>query len=102
MAVFSQIWSGGQKMAESADKTGMQILAIAQQGLQQAESQVDKAAQGVAQASMNGATSHAPSDTVSLSDQMVSLMSANNQYDASLGLAQTAKEMEKQTLNLLA
>ena len=80
----------------------MQILAIAQQGLQQAESQVDKAAQGVAQASMNGATSHAPSDTVSLSDQMVSLMSANNQYDTSLGLAQTAKEMEKQTLNLLA
>jgi flagellar basal body rod protein FlgC len=102
MAVFSQIWSGGQKMPKAADKTGMQILAIAQQGLQQAQNQVNKAAQGIAQTSMNGATPQASSDTVSLSDQMVSLMSASNQYDASLGLAQTAKEMEKQTLNLLA
>jgi hypothetical protein len=33
---------------------------------------------------------------------MVSLMNGKNQFDADLGLAKTANEMTKQTLNLLA
>ena len=102
MAVFSQIWKGGQKREGVADKTGMQILAIAQQGLQQAQSQVDKAAQGIAQTSMNTATDQTSADTVSLSDQMVSLMTARSQFEADLGLAHTADEMQKQTLKVLA
>jgi len=88
-------------MPGSADKTGMQILAIAQQGLQQAQGQADKAAQGIARTGMDTA-GQPPADTVSLSDQMVSLMTARNQFAADLGLAHTADEMQKQTLDLLA
>ena len=88
-------------MPRAADKTGMQILAAAQQGLQQAQTQVDKAAQGIAQTGMDAA-GQPPADTVSLSDQMVSLLTARNQFEAGLGLAHTANEMQKQTLNLLA
>jgi flagellar basal body rod protein FlgC len=33
---------------------------------------------------------------------MVSLLSAKNQYEANLGVAHTANEMQKATLNLLA
>jgi hypothetical protein len=104
MAVFSQSRGAIQKSAVAADKTGMQILAIAQQGLQQAQSQVEKAAQGIARTGLEAAPDQAPApaDTINLSDQMVSLMSARNQFKTDLTLAHTADEMQKQTLDLLA
>jgi hypothetical protein len=79
----------------------MQILATAQQGLHQAQGQVDKAAQGIAQTSLDVA-GPPPADTVSLSDQMISLMTARNQFEADLGLAHTADTLQKDTLKILA
>jgi len=78
----------------------MDILGIAQQGLQQAQGQVEKSAARIAQVSLNAAPSQP--DSVSLSDQVVALMSGANQFQADLGLARTANEMQKQTLDLLA
>jgi len=77
----------------------MDILGIAQVGLNQAQGQVEKTAQRIAGV---GALSQVPGDSVSLSDDMVSLMTGKNQFEADLGLAKTADEMTKQTLNLLA
>jgi hypothetical protein len=79
----------------------MDILGIAQQGLSQAQGQFTQAAQRIASVGA-GADTQAPTDTVSLSDNMVQLLSAKNQFDANLDVAQTAKEMEKKTLDLLA
>jgi hypothetical protein len=56
----------------------------------------------VAQGGLNTDPSQTPDDSVSLSDNAVSLMSASNLYDADLGVAHAAKEMEKATLSLLA
>jgi hypothetical protein len=84
----------------------MDILGIAQQGLPQAQGQFDKAAQRIAlvgqnQAGRNTGQSQTPDDSVSLSDAAVSLLGARNQYQADLGVAHTANEMEKATLVLL-
>jgi len=80
----------------------MDFLGIAQQGLQQAQGQFDITAQRVAQGGLNTDPSQTPDDSVSLSDNAVSLMSASNLYDADLGVAHSAKEMEKATLSFLA
>ena len=76
----------------------MDILGIAQQGLQQAQGQFDRAAQSVTQASL---PSQSPSDSVSLSDAAVSLLSARNQYQTEVGVAHVADQMDQATLNLL-
>jgi len=79
----------------------MDILGIAQQGLHQAQGQFDKAAQHVVQAGLNAALSQTSTDSVSLSDAAVSLLSAQSQFETDLGVAHTGKEMEKATLSLL-
>jgi hypothetical protein len=79
----------------------MDILGIAQQGLQQAETQFNRSAQQIAQTSLNTGPPP-PDDSVSLSDNAVSLLSATNQYETVVGVAHTATEMQQQTLSLLA
>jgi hypothetical protein len=80
----------------------MDILGIAQQGLQQAETQFNRSAQQVAQTSLNTGPPQPTDDSVSLSDNAVSLLSATNQYETAVGVAHTATEMQQQTLSLLA
>ena len=80
----------------------MDILGIAQQGLNQAEGQFNQAAQRVSQTSLNTGGSQPSGDSVSLSDAAVSLMSSANQYETQVAVAQTANEMEQSTLSLLA
>lgn len=80
----------------------MDILGIAQQGLQQAQGQFAKTAQRIAQVGLNtGQSSQAPADSVSLSDEAVALLGAKNQFDTDIKLAQTANEMDKATLDLI-
>jgi Asp/Glu/hydantoin racemase len=77
----------------------MDISAIASAGLDVAQSRLDKAATGIASASISSA---APvGDTVSLSQQAVSLLSAGNEFKTDLQLARVADAMHKSTLNLL-
>jgi hypothetical protein len=83
----------------------MDILGIAQQGLQKAQGQFDKAAQQVVNTGLNSglssAGSQSPVDSVSLSDAAVSMMSSKTQFESDLGVAHTGKEMEKATMSLL-
>jgi hypothetical protein len=85
-----------------ADESGMDILGIAQQGLQQADAQFNQSAQRIAQTSLNSGPPQPPDDSVSLSDNAVSLMSATNQYETVVGVAHTASELQQETLSLLA
>ena len=76
----------------------MDLLGIAQQGLQTAQVQFDQSARNVVAAGLPDQT---PSDSVSLSDAAVSLLSSKNQYQSDLKLAHVADEMTQATLNLL-
>ena len=80
----------------------MELLGIALQGLQQAQGQLENTAQRIARTGMETAPPEAPGDSVDLSGDMVSLLSARNQFAANLAVAHTVDEMQKQTLNLLA
>ena len=80
----------------------MDILGIAQQGLQQAQGQFDQTARQIAQTSLNTSPSQTPADSLSLSDEAVSLISVKNQYETNLDVAHVADEMQQATLNLLA
>ena len=80
----------------------MDLLGIAQQGLLQAQDQFDRAGQRVTQASLQTNPSEPPADSVSLSDAMVSLLSASNHFETQVALAHAADDLEKATLNLLA
>jgi hypothetical protein len=80
---------------------GMQICAIALQGLNQAQAQVEQA--GGRLASIGSNTSQGtPVDTASLSDAAVSLLSGKNEFAANIQLLKVADEMQAQTVNLLA
>jgi hypothetical protein len=80
----------------------MDILGIVQQGLQQADTQFNRSAQQIAQTSLNTGPPQPPDDSVSLSDNAVSLLSATNQYDAVVSVAHTVTEMQQETMSLLA
>ncbi len=80
----------------------MDLLGIAQQGLQKAQGQFDQSAQRIAQSGLNTGQSQTPSDSVNLSDAAVSLLGAQNQYEANLGVAHVADQMQKAAINLLA
>jgi flagellar hook protein FlgE len=79
----------------------MDLSAIALQGLQQADAQLNAAATKIASF---GAPSSggAGLDTVDLSAEMVALMSARNQSAANLATLNTASEIEKNIIDLLA
>jgi hypothetical protein len=76
----------------------MELLEAAQPWLMQAQQQFDQAATGVTRASLPTQT---PSDSVSLSDAAVSLLTAKNQYQIDLSVAHVAGEMDQGALNLL-
>jgi len=80
----------------------MDILGIALQGLQQADGRFDQAAQNMTQTTLSTGESQSPTDSLSLSDAAVSLMTAANQYDTQVAVAHTAGEMQQATLSLLA
>jgi len=77
----------------------MDISAIALQGLDQASAQLDTAASRIASA---GASSPdgASLDTVSLSQEMVALMSAKTLFSANLSTLTTAEQIQKSTIDM--
>jgi hypothetical protein len=87
-----------QSPAHCADTKRMDISAIALQGLQQAETQLENAATVIASA---GANSASP-DAVDLTVEMTALMSARNQSAVNLSVLKTADEMQKATIDLMA
>ena len=77
----------------------MEILGIAQQGLQQSQKQVEKAAQRIASAGLS-TTDPPAADT--FTDDVVSLISAKNGFEANLRLVHVADDMQKHALDILA
>jgi flagellar hook protein FlgE len=83
------------------DSKHMDPSAIALQGLQQAEVQLETAASAIAS---GGSTSANGSnlDVVDLSAEMVALMSAQTSFSANLATLKTADQMQKNLIDLTA
>jgi flagellar hook protein FlgE len=79
----------------------MDPSAIALQGLQQAEFQLNTAAAGIASAGADS-SSGGNVDVVDLSTEMVALISARILYDANLATLKTADQVEQNLVNLTA
>ena len=79
----------------------MDLPAIALQGLEQADAQLEKAASRIASAaalSPDGSNV----DTVDLSAEMVALLSAKNQFSVEVATLKVAGEVQKNEVNLIA
>jgi len=79
----------------------MDPSAIALQGLQQAEVQLETAASRIASAG-SASPDGANLDVVDLSAEMVALMSAQNQFEANLSTLKTADQMQKMLVDIKA
>jgi len=77
----------------------MDILSTPLQGLSRAEASFDRAAQNVSK-SFTAAPQN-PQDQVSLSDSMVSLLNAKNDYEANLKSLKVSDEMTTKLLDIL-
>lgn len=83
-----------------ADKEGVDISAIALQGLEQAESQFALAASQLSSAGI--APSAGAGDTVDLSEAAVALISAKDDYASNVATMKIADDMVRETISLLA
>ena len=85
----------------SADRWRMDLSAIALQGLQQADVQLETAAAKIAS---SGASSPdgANLDSVDLSAEVVALMSAKNQFSVNLSTLKTGDEIQKSLIDMMA
>ncbi|HTW58324.1 MAG TPA: flagellar basal body rod C-terminal domain-containing protein [Terriglobales bacterium] len=79
----------------------MAASSIALQGVEQADSQLDAAASQIVQAG-SASTSGGGQDVVSLSEEMVALMSAQNQFALSADVLQAAEETQQSRLDVIA
>ena len=84
-----------------ADRAGMNISAIALQGLQQANDQLNSAANEIASPGAVSPTG-ANTDTVDLSAAVVALLSGKNNFEANLGTMKVADEVQQATIDLIA
>jgi len=79
----------------------MDLSAIALQGLQQAEINLDKAATRIASFGADSGDG-ANVDTVDLSAEMVALMSAKNEFSVNLKTLETANEVQQSLIDVIA
>lgn len=79
----------------------MDLAAIALQGIDQAQTQLEGAAAGIASAATLSPDS-ATADTVSLSTEVVALLSAKNAFSANLATLKVADQIQKNVVDLLA
>jgi hypothetical protein len=83
----------------SADGSDMDISAIAIQGIDQAQAQLENVATTLANAASNNGGNL---DVVDLSAEVVALMSAKVDFSANLAVAKTASQIDQQVTNLIA
>ncbi len=79
----------------------MDLSAIALQGLEQGQAQLEQAATRLARAGAESPDG-ASLDTVDLSAEIVALMSAKTQFSANLSTLKTADQIQKNVLDLMA
>jgi hypothetical protein len=83
-----------------ADRRDVDISAIALQGLEQAQVQLQTAATRLASAGLSSDGYNL--DSVDLSAGIVALMSAKNNFSVNASLLKTADEIQKTAINLMA
>jgi len=94
---------GLKSTTNPADSKEMDLSAIAIQGLQQADAQLETAAAGIASAaSPDGSNDGTNLDVVDLSSEMVALMAAKNEFLVNLTTLKTADDIQKSVIDLTA
>ena len=83
-----------------ADKEGVDLSAIALQGLERSQDRLDQAPSQIAAAGLPPVDS--TGDTVNLSQAAVALLSAKNDFAANLKILKTAGKMGRVAIDLLA
>lgn len=91
--------AGLKLQPRNADIHPMDPSAIALQGLQQANIQLEAAAVRIASAS-GDSTDSGPVDVVSLSAEMVALMSARTQFDANVATLKAVDQMQRNLVDV--
>ena len=81
------------------DDLHMDPSAIALQGLQQADAQLERAASAIAHVGVTSPDG-VPVDIVDLSAELVELMSAQNLFEANLATIKTDNQMQKALIDL--
>jgi flagellar basal body rod protein FlgG len=71
------------------------------QGMQQAESQFNKAAQNIAQWPSSSSSSSTPQDTVDLSAQAIALIQSKNSFEANTAALKVSDQMTQSLLNAI-
>lgn len=79
----------------------MDVTSVALQGLEQASAQLDAVATRVA-AAASASDGAAAVDIVSLSEEMVALMSAKTAFAANVAVLKTAEQTQQSVLNVMA
>jgi flagellar hook protein FlgE len=74
----------------------MDVMSVALGGMRNVQSTLERTAERIA------AVSPETSDSVDLSSQMVAMLAARNQFQSNARVIQTADDMQKTLLNLLA
>ena len=82
-----------------SDKFHMDVTGIALGGMQTAQGMLEKTADRLA--NVGAITAEGTGDTVDLSAEMVSLMTARQQFEANAAAFRTADEMQKNLVNML-
>lgn len=78
----------------------MNVISTALEGADRAQDKVERVAKRLAQ--FAAFEDSAPVDTVHLSEEIVSLVAAQNAYAVNITVARTAVEMESKLLDILA
>ena len=86
----------------SADERIMDILSIALQGMNRAQSQLENAASNVARSGGSVSANGIAQDTVDISQQMISMMSAKNDFESNAKTVEVADQMTKTVIDMLA
>jgi hypothetical protein len=87
-----------QESSAATDMKAMEISAIALQGLNQAQAQVEQAGGRLASIGANSGDGM-PVDSVDLSDAAVSLLSGKNAFATDIKLLKVADEIQGQAVN---
>jgi len=100
-------WSGADgaikvSAAACADRDDMDLSAIALQGVEQGQVQLQNAALRLAQGAGASSPDGAGVDVVDLSAEMVALESAQTQFSANLSTLKTGDQLQQTALDLMA
>lgn len=85
----------------SVDKRRMGDFSIPLGGMSRATSDFNRAASGIARATVPPSTTQSPVDTIDLSHEMVALLQAKNDYAANAKAVHVFDQMNRSTLDMI-